>query len=320
MKDSFTIIYPDGKVEKKVSQPSIQHDKALTKTKKKVLYPKSFKHFLGAFTHAIHWEQLKDQLRYPVLLRQAKKRWYIGAGAAALFLFFMFPRAEKGLEQFAEKQHGQHASVIPVSTLNSGGQDEEKHRTSATPVAVTPQTAKEDREAIEASIPIIPEAKRKENALLKELGRHAKELRDTYIKRYAKIAKGEQQKFGIPASITLGLAILQSDFGTQLVAEEGKNHLMVSCDKNPIPMGKGMTGQGVYGGICYTRYESVWMSFRAHSEMLKRNYAAAFQHSDQAYKKWAKTLEDLGYFQSNLSADILIQTIENYQLKQFDTE
>lgn len=318
MENSFTIIYPNGKIEKKVEGMEPQ-ETALTKANNKQLSQKrSLKHLLAALGHAMSWKQLKTQLTYPVLLQTAKKRWYIPTVAAAALFLFMMPRSEQALEAISEN-NGPFQQAAFVSMGNIAGNNQEKIvKETTTPVTAEPAKAEENPEAPEFKMPVIPAASRKEKSILKELGRHAKDLRDDYISRYAKIAKGEQEKYGIPASLSLGLAILQSDFGTNIVAKEGMNHLMIECDANPIPMGKGMSGQGVHGGVCYTRYSSVWMSFRAHSEMINRNYAAIKVQAGKDYKKWAKGLELAGYFREGYNASALIKTIETYNLKKFD--
>lgn len=318
MENSFTIIYPNGKIEKKVEGKEPEKT-ALTKTNNKQLaQKKSFKHLLAALGHAMSWDQLKTQLTYPVLLQTAKKRWYIPTVAAVALFFFMMPRSEQTFEGVsANDGPSQQATFVSMGNMAGKNQDtsiKEKTKT----LAVQPTEAEESPKTPEFKMPAIPAASRKEKSILKELGRHAKDLRDKYINSYAKLAKGEQNRYAIPASLTLGLAILQSDFGTNIVAKEGMNHLMIECDANPIPMGKGMTGQGVHGGICYTRYSSVWMNFRAHSEMINRNYAAIKVQAGSDYKKWAKGLELAGYFNKDYNANALITIIETYNLQKFD--
>jgi flagellum-specific peptidoglycan hydrolase FlgJ len=320
MDNTFTIIYPNGKTEKKIEGEAVKAN-SLVKQKQQLKAPKkSLTHLLGALGHAMRWDQLKQNLNYPILLQTAKKRWYVGAAAAAIGIFFMFPRSEAAF-QASNQSNGQtqQASLLAVSEMGSRSDQTKKEESQATQTtAAKVEKAEKTPEAEAFSMPVIPEASRKESRVLKELGRHAKDLRDSYIERYAKVAQGEQDKYGIPASVSLGLAILQSDFGTNIVAKEGDNHLLVSCEMNPIPMGKGMTGQGVHAGVCYTRYESVWMSFRAHSELIKQNYAAIQSESGNDYKKWAKGLEAAGYFKNSYNAKALIQTIETYKLQKFD--
>lgn len=318
MKDTITIIHNSPKKETK-QQTHINPNAIVKVTKTGSSYPKSIKQLWISLNHALQWPQLRESLQGPALLATARKNWF-GISACALFLLFFFrtPDIQTTVGNSIEKH--QEASVIP---LENSGFDSNATKEELAPPPVPAPAKKNPVKAIEeetmVSIPQIPKATRSDRSILKELGNHAQSLRDEYISRFVPIAKTEQEKFGIPASITLGLAILRSEFGTSLVATEGQNHLHVSCEDNPVPMGKGMAGQGIHGGVCYTRYESTWMGFRAHSELIQRKYKKATTKAGRNYEKWANALEKADYFHlDNFAASALIKTIELYQLHQFD--
>lgn len=68
---------------------------------------------------------------------------------------------------------------------------------------------------------------------------------EQYIKRFGKIAIMEAQKFGVPASIKMAQALLESQAGRSSAAVQNNNHF-----------GQPLQGQN---------YESAWENWRAHS-------------------------------------------------------
>jgi flagellum-specific peptidoglycan hydrolase FlgJ len=320
MKDTITIIHNNPKKDIK-KQVDLNPNAIVKITKIGRSYPTSIKQLWVSLNHALQWPQLKESLRGPALLATARKNWF-GISACALFLLFFFrtPDIQTTKGNIIEKH--QEATVIPLDKAGfSADATKEVVAAPPTPVPAKKHSVAAIEEETMVSIPQIPKATRSDRSILKELGNHAQSIRDQYISRFVPIAKTAQEKFGIPASVILGLAILRSEFGTSVVAIEGHNHLHVSCEDNPVPMGKGMVGQGIHGGVCYTRYESTWMGFRAHSELIQRKYKKAVAKAGNNYEKWANALEKADYFhQDDFSASALIKTIELYQLHQFDNK
>jgi flagellum-specific peptidoglycan hydrolase FlgJ len=158
----------------------------------------------------------------------------------------------------------------------------------------------------------------KDHFFIKRLKNTDKKIIDQYLTKFYKIAKSEQRKNGIPASISLGLAILSSEFGNSAAAKEGKNQFGILCEQNPIKIGKGMVGQTISDDICYTAYENNEIGFKANSLYLKKNYPNAVKkgiNTEQIIKKLNKE----GYFKSKqFSADVLLMTIEIYDLDKYN--
>ena len=81
-----------------------------------------------------------------------------------------------------------------------------------------------------------------------------KEVRMTtaeYVDRYKHIAIEHQEKYGIPASITLAQGILESDSGNGRLAVEANNHFGIKCKSNWCE----------YDGTVYTQatvYDENW--------------------------------------------------------------
>ena len=53
-----------------------------------------------------------------------------------------------------------------------------------------------------------------------------------YIEKYKSLAIKEQYRHGIPASITMAQAIIESNAGESMIAVKGKNHFGIKCGSN----------------------------------------------------------------------------------------
>ena len=62
---------------------------------------------------------------------------------------------------------------------------------------------------------------------------------EAYIRRFAKTAVTEMEKYKVPASITLAQGMLESSFGESRLATEGNNHFGVKCHSD-------WTGEKIY--------------------------------------------------------------------------
>ncbi len=143
---------------------------------------------------------------------------------------------------------------------------------------------------------------------------------EAYIQRYKTVAIEEMKLYGIPASITLAQACLESNFGNSMLAVEGNNHFGIKCHSS-------WTGKKIYKDDdkkqeCFRHYESAWESFRDHSNFLKTlpRYAFLFDYDIRDYKKWANGLKKAGYATSPTYPQRLITIIEKYNLSQYDAE
>lgn len=143
-----------------------------------------------------------------------------------------------------------------------------------------------------------------------------------YIKKYYLIAIAEMDRTGIPASIKMAQAILESRFGQSDLARLGHNHFGIKC--------------GAYWGgkkffawddeskkSCFRVFEKDEDSFIAHSNLIAQSksesrYSFLFQYCKEDYKSWAKGLQKAGYASADNYAQQLIQLIEKYQLFHLD--
>lgn len=139
-----------------------------------------------------------------------------------------------------------------------------------------------------------------------------------YIDKYKDMAMEQQQKYKIPASITLAQGLLESGAGRSRLATEANNHFGI---KTP----GGWTGPYILVDDDrpkerFRKYRSVQDSYEDHSLfLLKPRYKRLFTYRITDYKAWAYGLKACGYATSPVYAKSLIRIIETYSLHQFDT-
>lgn len=141
-----------------------------------------------------------------------------------------------------------------------------------------------------------------------------------YISEYAPIAKEEMTHYGIPASIKLGQAILESGAGAGSLAVRSNNHFGIKCHT-------GWQGDRVYHdddekGECFRKYNHPKYSFRDHSLFLTQRprYRDLFSLRKDDYKGWARGLKRAGYATDPRYPEKLIGIIERYDLQKYDRE
>lgn len=139
----------------------------------------------------------------------------------------------------------------------------------------------------------------------------------SYIQRFKGIAVTEMNRYGIPASITMAQAILESGIGKSDLAKYANNHFGIKCTSDWN--GKGYYKDDDKKDDCFRVYKNPEESFRDHSEFLKRKrYAFLFELDKNDYVGWAKGLKTAGYATNPKYPDLLISLIERYDLSQFD--
>lgn len=139
----------------------------------------------------------------------------------------------------------------------------------------------------------------------------------SYIEEFKGVAIEEMNSAGIPASITLAQGILESGSGNSDLAKYANNHFGIKCTSDW--KGKNYFRDDDQKNDCFRVYKDARESFRDHSEFLKRKrYSFLFQLDKNDYKSWAQGLKTAGYATNPRYPDLLINTIEKYQLYQYD--
>lgn len=136
-----------------------------------------------------------------------------------------------------------------------------------------------------------------------------------YIGLFKPIAVKEMNRTGVPASITMAQAILESGYGNSALAIYANNHFGIKCKPD-------WTGDtyGI-GESCYKKYGSALESYEDHSNHIKTRkwYATLFNLETTDYKGWAFGLKKAGYAQDPNYAYRLIQIIELYKFSSLDS-
>ncbi len=138
-----------------------------------------------------------------------------------------------------------------------------------------------------------------------------------YIEQYAPYAIAEQKRAGVPASITLGQGILETEAGASELMVQANNHFGIKC-KN------GWTGETFLHdddapGECFKKYKCAEDSYKDHSDHLMRNprYSPLFSIPQKDYSGWAVCLKKCGYATNPQYAQRLINIIENFGLQEY---
>lgn len=143
--------------------------------------------------------------------------------------------------------------------------------------------------------------------------------REQYINTYKDIAIRQMNAYGIPASIILAQACLESGNGNSRLAVKGNNHFGIKCHNTW--KGKRIYHNDDSRGECFRRYSNAEDSFMDHSEFLKnsRRYQSLFDLKKTDYKAWAHGLKAAGYATNPRYAQMLIDIIEKNALHTYDT-
>ena len=142
---------------------------------------------------------------------------------------------------------------------------------------------------------------------------------EAYIQQYKHVAIAEMIRTGVPASISLAQAIVESQSGNGWLARNANNHFGIKC--------KNWTGPTVaydddQPHECFRKYATAIDSWRDHSDFLRNNsrYAFLFQYPPTDYQDWAYGLKRAGYATNPAYAQMLIKVIEDYHLQQYTLE
>lgn len=153
---------------------------------------------------------------------------------------------------------------------------------------------------------------------------------NAYVMEYSELAISEMQRTGIPASIKLAQAILESGAGRSAFAQKTKNHFGIKCggnwDGNSFEYTDDDTDEnGNLVKSCFRVYESAHQSYLDHSAFLtdpakEYRYGGLFDLRSDDYIGWAWGLQLAGYATNPYYANRLIKLIEELQLSVYDRQ
>lgn len=144
------------------------------------------------------------------------------------------------------------------------------------------------------------------------------EIAKPYISRFLTTAQTEQQKYGIPTSITLAQGILESSCGQSRLATRNYNHFGIKCFRKDCPKGHCSNHSDDHHKDFFRIYKSAWQSYRDHSIFLNGKRYKHLQNYGTDYKAWANGLKKAGYATDKNYAKKLIEIIERFELYKYD--
>jgi len=147
----------------------------------------------------------------------------------------------------------------------------------------------------------------------------ARVSREEYIKKYKHLAIKQMKISGIPASIIMAQACLESGNGNSRLATEANNHFGIKCHTWTGPT---IRHDDDAKQECFRKYDSPEGSYSDHSDFLRYRdrYAFLFNLPRDDYRAWAKGLKQAGYATNPAYAELLIKIIEDNKLYELDKD
>lgn len=144
-----------------------------------------------------------------------------------------------------------------------------------------------------------------------------------YVEKYKHIAIAEMDRTGIPASIKMAQAILESGCGESELATVANNHFGIKCGGDVWQGDTHYVWDDEEVKSCFRVYDNAESSFIAHSEFLMNpkkdfRYGFLFDLDKRDYIEWAKGLQKSGYATSKTYSKNLISIIERLELYKLD--
>lgn len=148
---------------------------------------------------------------------------------------------------------------------------------------------------------------------------------DRFIAAVAGPAQESQKQTGVPASVTIAQAILESEWGRSDLSKEAQNYFGIKAFDIPGPNGIiSMDTWEVFGGKnstiedAFKAYHNLYESVIDHGKFLKDNprYADAFKTSDP--KQFAQRIHADGYATDPDYCGKVGALIDRYNLSRFD--
>lgn len=141
---------------------------------------------------------------------------------------------------------------------------------------------------------------------------------EDYIQKFSGIAREEMIKYGVPASISLAQGLIESRAGTSLLARQNNNHFGMKCFLKHCPKGHCTNYSDDSHKDFFLKFKDSKQSWRAHSILISTGRYARLKKFGRDYKRWANGLKSAGYATDGSYAQKLVNTIERYQLYQYD--
>jgi flagellum-specific peptidoglycan hydrolase FlgJ len=135
-----------------------------------------------------------------------------------------------------------------------------------------------------------------------------------FFKRFQKVAEEEHRKFGIPPSVSLSCAYVNSFAGQRDLVKTAHNYFALTCAKDWN--GKSFS----QNGKCYREYETAWESYRDFTQTITQlDWYADFKTSNKTKpSEWIANLVESGVSEVDDFENHAINVIERYHLFELD--
>ncbi len=139
-----------------------------------------------------------------------------------------------------------------------------------------------------------------------------------FIREYAPLAIEEMHKTGIPASIKIAQALIESRAGSSRLAKNNNNFFGIKCFSKNCKKGHCTNATDDHHKDFFRKYNSSKASWSHHSQILTTGRYKKLKKHGKNYKKWAKGLKSAGYATDKTYDKKLISVIQKYQLNKLD--
>ena len=135
-----------------------------------------------------------------------------------------------------------------------------------------------------------------------------------FIRRFESVAISERKKFGIPSSVILGCALVNSAAGKADWVNRTNNFFDLACASD------WEGGTATVDGRCLRRYESAWASFRDYSIFLTSQewFGSVKKSAGKDWQKWVKALAEKDVSNATNFGKELERVIQTHRLYDLD--
>jgi flagellum-specific peptidoglycan hydrolase FlgJ len=146
---------------------------------------------------------------------------------------------------------------------------------------------------------------------------------NAFIDSVSADAVRSQQATGVPASVTLAQAILESDWGRSELSRQGNNYFGIKgqgpAGSITLPTREFLNGHYVKVNAEFRKYNSAEESFTDHGRFFQQNprYAEAMRHTNNP-EQFAREIQKGGYATDPQYSEKLNSLIKKYDLTRFD--
>jgi len=146
----------------------------------------------------------------------------------------------------------------------------------------------------------------------------------SFVASIAPAAVATQQRTGVPASVTIAHAIVESGWGRSGLTRSARNYFGIKCGTPrgtyhtgcvALPTREYVRGRAVVMVERFRYYPSTQASFEDHARLLSTRYSAAMAHRDDP-EAFVRNLR--GYATDPAYASMLIRVMRAYDLTRYD--